>query len=196
MGYVRELRKQDVGEARRIAFLKDRHSGTTPITEDGLDTILASVGDTEAPRKAFGYFEGDNLISWLAVRYTAFFDFETQLDEKVWLITGLFTSQFHNHFSFGRPEAGTLIAHAFKLAEAEGFYTYVYSVANRLARVYEKQWFKQTWLPATGRYDLLTIGVVPANTEPPTEWQKRMMGGVKPDDIVFKKRVLKQIHRK
>lgn len=189
MGYVRQLRPEEVGEARAIARLKDRHSGTDPISDDGLDVLMMSVGDESQPRRIYGFFDDGRLVSWLAVRHVSFHG------ELGWLITALFTSDFHNHFSFTRPEVGKLIAYAFEEAEAEHRYTYVYSVANRLARVYEKQWAKQTWTPMTGRYELHTLGVVPANTEAPTEWQYRMMGGIKSDDVVFKKRVLKPEHR-
>lgn len=190
MGYVRELLTTEREEAEKMARLRDRHSGTDPISDEGLAIILDSIGDPSSPRKIFGYFEDEKLISFIAVRYL------TLGGEKCWLIVGLFTNDFHNHFSFTRPHVGMLLAETFKYAERNGYYTYVYSIVNRLARVYEKQWAKQDWIPMTGRYELITMCVVPPNTDAPTDWQTRMMGGPKPDEVVFKKRVLKMEFRK
>lgn len=196
MGHVRELTEVDRDEARRLARLKDRTSGSDPITDDALDYLMGVIGHPESGRRLFGYFEDSTLVSWLAVRYLMWFNETEQTEEKVWLIVGMFTRSFHNHFSFKRPEFGMLIKGAFDFAEANGYYKYVYSIAKRLEDVYERQFAKQSFMPMIGRYELHNIGVVHAGTPAPTDWQQRMMGGIKSDDISFKMRVLKPEYRK
>lgn len=196
MGYAAELTTQDAEAAERIARLRNRHSGTAPMSNAGLTSILGSIGDHASQRRLYGYFDEEGeLVSWMSVRYGAFLNEQTRVDEQWWLITGFFTSAFHNHFNFQRPETGLLLAHAFRQAEREQVYTYVYSVASRLQHVYERSWRRQTWIPMTGRYELTDLCTVPANTPAPREWMQRMMGGIKPDAIVFKKRVLRPEYR-
>ena len=77
------------------------------------------------------------------------------------------------------------------MAEEKGYFQYFYSIAERLERVYERQWKKNPW-GFNGRYDLVTLDVVPANTKPEFELYWRLMGQeLKPDNIVIKARKLK-----
>jgi len=80
---------------------------------------------------------------------------------------------------------------AFDIAEGRGYYQYFYSIAERLERVYERQWKKNSYA-IQGKYDLTTLAVVPANTKPEFELYWRLMGQeLKPDNISIKARKLK-----
>jgi hypothetical protein len=182
---LRLLNPNDVPDARTIAYLKTTHSGTS-VSVEAVDTLLKMLEQWDKKTKFIGYFEGETLISWMAVR------FGTLGEEKVWVILNLFTSRFHNYFSWAHPELGKLVAWAFQEAEDNGYFAYLYSVATRLERVYEMQWRKNPWLPPQGRYEKEVVARVPANTEHELAWLNRLAHLPKPDDISVLKRTLKK----
>jgi hypothetical protein len=110
---------------------------------------------------------------------------------KFWVISNFFSSVYTSYFNFNRPEFGMLFKKAFEVAEGRGYYQYFYSIAERLERVYERQWKKNSYA-IQGKYDLTTLAVVPANTKPEFELYWRLMGQeLKPDNISIKARKLK-----
>ena len=133
-----------------------------------------------------GYFEDDKLISWVSIGF-----YESKMRGKFWVITDLFTTMFGERFSFSRPEIGLLFKQAFEIAEEKGYFQYFYCIAERLERVYERQWKKNPW-GFNGKYELITLDIVPANTQPEYELYWRLMGKeLKPDNIAIKARKLK-----
>ena len=181
---LRLLTPNDLDTARQIASLKSVHSGTA-ISEEALNTQFYLLWTQDPKTKFIGYFEDDILISFMIVR------FGTLGEDKVWVILGLFTSKFHNHFSWAHPELGQLVEWAFKEAEAHGYNSYLYSVATRLERVYERQWQKNPWLPPTGRYTKEVVARVPANAMHDLAWLNRLANLPRPDGITVFKRTLK-----
>ena len=114
---------------------------------------------------------------------------------KFWVISNFFSTVNTSYFNFNRPEFGMLFKEAFEIAEGRGYYQYFYSIAERLERVYERQWKKNSYA-IQGKYDLTTIDIVPANTKPEFELYWRLMGQeLKPDNIAIKKRVLRHEFR-
>jgi hypothetical protein len=83
----------------------------------------------------------------------------------------------------------------FNLAESKKYYEYYYSVGERISTVYEKQYRKNNFMQ-TGRYDLIELDRVPANTQPTTDLYWKLMGKeIKPDTIIIKKRILRDAFR-
>lgn len=183
---LRLLTQTDYEAAIAIASLRSKHSGTTASLVPLLE-LMGKFPLGEDPKTKFiGYFDGDELISWMALRYG------TLGEEKVWVILDLFTSRFRNYFSWSHPELGKLVAWAFQEAEDNGYFAYLYSVATRLERVYEMQWRKNPWLPPQGRYEKEVLARVPANTLHELAWLNRLANLPKPDDISVLKRTLKK----
>jgi hypothetical protein len=156
--------------------------GTKPISSEQ----YLIIQETSDKLLKIGCFEDDRLVSWVSIGF-----YESRMRGKFWAITGLFTTVFEERFSFSRPEFGLLFKRAFEIAEEKGYFQYFYCVAERLERVYERQWKKNPW-GFNGRYDLITLDIVPANTKPEFELYWGLMGKeLKPDNIVIKARKLK-----
>lgn len=185
---IRDLTTVHVEQALSISRLKSKHSGTEPATEGELSELLYH-SLAEKKFHLFGYFEEDVLISWCLIKFGMLHE------EKVWIIALLFTSRFHNVFTWNVPELGLLIKHAFEEAEERKVYSYLYSVADHVERVFERQWEKNTYLPPTGRYSRRTLATVKAGLPAAEYWQYRLIGGIKPHDISIKKRTLKEEFR-
>ena len=84
---------------------------------------------------------------------------------------------------------------AFEFAESKEYYEFYYSISERVMNVYERQWQRNSFMPV-GRYDLTTLDTVSANTRPDHDLYWKLMGNqLKPDNIVIKKRVLKEQFR-
>lgn len=186
---INRLTTEHVDQARHIATLRSKHSGTAPTPIEKIDWLLESINQEDSGFYLFGYFEGKELISWAALKFV-------ELNgEKVWVIIGLFTSKFNEHFTWNVPELGLLIKHAFEVAEGRGYYSYIYSIATRLERVYYHQWKKNVYLPPTGRYETQVVNRIPPNSTEAEEWQIRMAGLPKPDEISIMRRTLKLEYR-
>jgi hypothetical protein len=179
---VRILGTEYTDECVRIALSNKKIGGTRAVSAERYRQLL-----TESDKMIrIGYFENDKLVSWVSIGF-----YESKMRGKFWVITGLFTTVFKERFSFNRPEFGLLFKRAFEIAEEKEYFQYFYCVAERLERVYERQWKKNPW-GFNGRYDLVTLDVVPANTKPEFELYWRLMGQeLKPDNIVIKARKLK-----
>jgi hypothetical protein len=179
---VRILTIEHTDECIRIALSNKKTGGTRAVSAEQYEQLL-----TESDKLIrIGYFENDKLISWVSIGF-----YESKMRGKFWAITGLFTTVFKERFSFSRPEFGLLFKRAFEMAEEKGYFQYFYCIAERLERVYERQWQKNPW-GFNGRYDLITLDVVPANTKPEYELYWGLMGKeLKPDNIVIKSRKLK-----
>ena len=179
---VRILDPEYTDECVRIALSNKKMGGTRPVSAEQYRQLLK---DSDSLIR-IGYFENDKLVSWVSIGF-----YESKMRGKFWTITELFTTVFKERFSFSRPEFGLLFKQAFEMAEEKGYFQYFYSIAERLERVYERQWKKNPW-GFNGRYDLVTLDVVPANTKPEFELYWRLMGQeLKPDNIVIKARRLK-----
>lgn len=188
---IRELTVKDLDEASKMIGLKPRTSGTTPVSKgdflEGCSMYFAG-NDT---MKAFGYFENNELICFLCVGF-----FESKMRGKFWVIPALYTKNFKQVFNFKDPDMASLLKFAFEYAENNYYYEFYYSVAERIVNAYERQWQRNSVMPV-GRYDLITLDTVPANTKPEFELYWRLMGEQeKPDTIIIKKRVLKEQYRK
>jgi hypothetical protein len=156
--------------------------GTKPVSPNQYLTIQ----ETSDKLLKIGYFEDNRLVSWVSIGF-----YESKMRGKFWVIAGLFTTVFEERFSFSRPEFGLLFKRAFEIAEERGYFQYFYCISERLERVYERQWKKNPW-GFNGRYDIITLDVVPANTKPEYELYWGLMGKeLKPDNIVIKARKLK-----
>lgn len=184
---VRKLGEADIDQIREIAMLRPRVSGTEPPKD--IDVFIGGLKDPNSRSEFYGVFDGEQLISWIAFRFGELHG------EQVWAILGIYSRVTENFFTFNRPDIKLLIRKAFSTAEDNGVYIYVYSIAKRLEKVYETRWKKNDWI-TPGRYELFTIAVIPANVPASENWQLRLMGGVKPDDVVIKKRILREKFRK
>lgn len=187
---LRLLTPEDFGAAARIGFLKTKHSGTSASTTE-MWKLLDLLKQDNLKTKFIGYFDDDQytLVSWMAIRHG-------ELDgERVWVILGLFTSVFRNHFSWSHPELGRLVEWAFKYCESRGICTYLYTVATRLERVYEHQWKKNPWLPPRDRYTKEVVARVPPGHLHNLNWVNRMAALPKPDGVSVLRRSLKQEYR-
>jgi hypothetical protein len=169
---------------KQIVFSRKRISGTTPISPERYQDIQEAAKSNDSV--IIGYFEDDKLISWVTIGF-----YESKMRGKFWVISNFFSSVYTSYFNFNRPEFGMLFKAAFEVAEGRGYYQYFYSIAERLERVYERQWKKNSYA-IQGKYELTTLAVVPANTKPEFELYWRLMGQeLKPDNIVIKSRKLK-----
>jgi hypothetical protein len=169
---------------KQIVFSRKKISGTTPISPERYQALREEAKSNNAA--TIGYFEDGKLISWITIGF-----YESKMRGKFWVISSFFSSVYTSYFSFNKPEFGMLFKAAFDLAENRGYYQYFYSISQRLERVYERQWKKNSYA-IQGKYDLTTLAVVPANTKPEFELYWRLMGQeLKPDNIVIKSRKLK-----
>ena len=186
MTAVREITGNQEYEERRkqIVLSRKKISGTTPISPERYQPLQEESKSKDDV--IIGYFEDDELISWITIGF-----YESKMRGKFWVISNFFSSVYTSYFNFNRPEFGMLFKAAFEVAEGRGYYQYFYSIAERLERVYERQWKKNSYA-IQGKYDLTTLAVVPANTKPEFELYWRLMGQeLKPDNIVIKSRKLK-----
>ena len=169
---------------KQIVFSCKKISGTTPIS---IERYQAHREEAKSNNSVvIGYFEDGKLISWITIGF-----YESKMRGKFWVISSFFSSVYTSYFSFNRPEFGMLFKAAFDIAEGRGYYQYFYSISQRLERVYERQWKKNSYA-IQGKYELTTLAVVPANTKPEFELYWRLMGQeLKPDAIVIKSRKLK-----
>lgn len=179
---VQILGKEYTDECVRIALLNKKIGGTRVLSAEKYQQLLTKSDNIIR----IGYFENEKLVSWVSIGF-----YESKMRGKFWAITGLFTTVFKERFSFSRPEFGLIFKRAFEIAEERGYFQYFYCIAERLERVYERQWRKNPW-GFNGRYELITLDVVPANTKPEFELYWRLMGQeLKSDNIVIKSRRLK-----
>ena len=186
MTEVREITgNQEYEEfCKQIIFSRKKISGTTPISPERYQALREESKSNNSV--GIGYFEDGKLISWITVGF-----YESKMRGKFWVISNFFSSVYTSYFNFNRPEFGMLFKAAFDIAEGRGYHQYFYSIAERLERVYERQWKKNSYA-IQGKYDLTTLAVVPANTKPEFELYWRLMGQeLKPDNIVIKSRKLK-----
>jgi hypothetical protein len=168
----------------QIFFSRKKISGTSPMSIEQYQILREQSKSNNSV--TIGYFEDGKLISWITIGF-----YESKMRGKFWVISNFFSSVYTSYFNFNRPEFGMLFKAAFEVAEGRGYYQYFYSIAERLERVYERQWKKNSYA-IQGKYDLTTLAVVPANTKPEFELYWRLMGQeLKPDNIVIKSRKLK-----
>jgi hypothetical protein len=168
----------------QVFFSRKKISGTTPMSIEQYQILREQSKSNDAV--TIGYFEDSKLVSWITIGF-----YESKMRGKFWVISNFFSSVYTSYFNFNRPEFGVLFKAAFEVAEGRGYHQYFYSIAERLERVYERQWKKNSYA-VQGKYELTTLAVVPANTKPEFELYWRLMGQeLKPDNIVIKSRKLK-----
>jgi hypothetical protein len=185
---IRFLTIDDLPDCMEIASLKSRTAGTVPLTLGGFLAAFEKYFQDDVFYRAIGYFENEKLISFICISM-----FENNMRGKFWVIPGLYTRNFKNYFNFKSSGIGDLISHAFNYTESMGWYEYYYCTAERVMNVYERQW-KRTH---SHRYEHILLDVIPPNTKPFHELHWRLMGQeVKPDPMIFKKRVLRPEFRK
>jgi hypothetical protein len=169
---------------KQIILSRKKIGGTAPVSPEQYDILTDQAQSNNTI--TIGYFEDDKLISWINIGFH-----ESKMRGKFWVISNFFSSVYTSYFTFDKPEFGMLFKKAFDIAESKGYNQYFYSIAERLERVYERQWRKNSYA-IQGKYELTTLAVVPANTKPEFELYWRLMGQeLKPDNIVIKSRKLK-----
>lgn len=178
---IRELTIDDIQQFIEISKIKLAESEQS--SEEMLRYFL-----TNDKNKVFGYFENELLITGVVVRFGELHG------EKTWSIVHMFTRNLRHLFSFSE-DFGQIIAGAFKIAEENGFYRYVYVVNKKHENAYYRMWKTNKYLPPSNRYEIYDLAVVPANTTAPEIWMDRLMGGQKNYDVVIKKRELKNEFR-
>jgi hypothetical protein len=189
---VKILTDQDYRDALKIASLKSNTTGRSAVSLETLNNKLSRyfIKENEDDCLAIGCFDRDELISWIAIIFV-----ENKSKGRYWAITSLYTTKFTNFFSFNNPEIGLLIKHSFEIAESRKYYQYYYSIAEKVAKVYETQIQKTTYIPI-GRYDYLEVERIPPNTQPESPLYWLLIGGtLKPDTMIIKKRVLREKYR-
>lgn len=183
---IKKLLKSDLKECLKFIELKSRNSGTTPISKDKFKKNYSQYFSDQENRHAFGYFDNDELKSFMCIGF-----FENQLRGKFWVVTAYYSKIFRNYFSWNYPETGMLLKHVIEYAESQKYYEWYYSVSKRIANTFERQWKKNSYVPI-GRYDLIILDTIEANTIPDNQLYWSLMGmRPKPDPIIIKKRVLK-----
>ncbi len=175
-----------------ISKIKPKVGGTKPPDSEGFKEGYSLYFTDNDERYALGCFEGNELVSWMAIGFVDIPDYNYHF----WAISALYTTRFVQLFSFNNPEIGLLIKEAFAIAESKEYYEYYYSVSSRISKVYETQIQKTKYIPI-GRYTYKEVAIVEANTQPANILYWRLMGQeLKPDDIIIKKRILKHEFRK
>jgi len=186
MNLIRLSGDTHYNECFEISKLRVKVGGTKPISAELFLETHKKYFDNNDNYYAMGCVENDKIISWIAIAFI-----ENKTRGKFWVITSLYTSKFTSYFSFNNVEIGLLIKASFELAESKKYYEYYYSVAEKIASVYEKQIQKNKYIPI-GRYNYIELDRVLANTKPSTDLYWKLMGHeTKPDNIIIKKRVLR-----
>jgi hypothetical protein len=186
---IKILNHLDFDNALAIANLRKRISGL--ISEIDVNVAKTYFLENNEGKIAFGYYENNILISWLAIKLH-----ESRLRGKFWVISFLFSKKFRNVFSFNNIEIKSLFQQVFAYTEQLEYYDYYYSVGRRIMHVYERQWKKVDFF-VVGRYEWFTLETVPAGTKPETELYWVLMNQeLKDDTVVIKKRSLKEYLRK
>jgi len=188
---IRPLVETDLPRMLEIARLKPKSGGTEPPQDpDKMHQAYMRYTVNDGKDYGFGYFENDELVS-----YIGFGLYENNSRGKFWYAAFLHTSRFHNLFSFNNIEISELMKLAYTTAETNGHYEYYYAISEKLERVYDMQWRKQQYIP-NGRYNLEILARIPANTISDVELYYRLLGeGSKPDNMVVKKRTLREEFR-
>jgi hypothetical protein len=182
--------KKHFSECLSISKLRPKAGGTKPISESSFIEKYKKYFEGDDNYYALGCVENDIVISWIAIAFI-----ENKARGRFWIITTLYTTKFTNYFSFNNEEIGLLIKNAFALAESKKYYEYYYSVGERISLVYETQIQKNKYIPIS-RYDYINLDNIPANTQPTVDLYWKLMGEeLKPDNIIIKKRVLRQEFR-
>ncbi len=190
MNVVRLLGDTHFNECFEISKLKSKVGGTKPISEEVFLENHKKYFTDNDEFYSLGCIENGKIISWIAVAFI-----ENKTRGKFWVITSLYTTRFTGYFTFNSEEIGLLIKQAFELAESKKYYEYYYSVGERIASVYEKQIQKNKYIPI-GRYDYIELDRIPANTKPEIDLYWKLIGQeIKPDTIIIKKRVLREMFR-
>lgn len=177
---IRCLSVTDYSKFLTLTRCKQSKRETSLIDEAAVERLLTRPGNV-----VIGYFENDDLITAVAVRFGELHG------ENIWAIAHMFTSRPSNVFSFSRPDFGEIIKTFFEMAESQRVYSYIYAIPANLSSVYYKKWKTNPYLPPTGRYNVSVILTIPAHTVPQEKWAAGLIGGSKPYDIVVNSRSLK-----
>lgn len=174
-------------QAMTIISKKNKIAGTRPNNIDNLKEFYQKYFKKNNNYITFGYFNKNKLISFIMLAF---------VENKFWIIPGIYSNLQRNIFSFNNEEIGLLIKHSFEYAENKGYYEYYYSIAKHLSNVYENQINKSKFIPLY-RYDRITLSVIEKNTIPESNLYYKLLGEEKkPHDMIIKKRSLKLEFRK
>jgi hypothetical protein len=186
---IKTLNINNFNEAISIASIRKRIGGLK--NQIDAESAKQYFLENNEGKVAFGFFKNEELISWIGIKLH-----ENKTRGKFWTISFLFSKFSHNWFSFNNIEIKSLFQKVFEYTENLGYYDFYYSVGIRIMNAYEKQWKKNNFLEI-GRYDLITLGSVPANTKPEIELYWLLMNKeIKSEEVVIKKRSLKEVFRK
>jgi hypothetical protein len=169
-----------------IKQLRPKIGGTVAISDQSFIEGYRKFFEPNDTNFAIGYFENTELVSWISMGI-----YDSSLRGKFWVVPCFFSKKQQSYFSFNHPDLSMMIKEAFKIAESKQCYTYYYAISERISRVYDKQWQKNSFIQV-GRYHLSTLDVVPPNTKPDQSLYWKLMGEeLKPDATLIKQRVLK-----
>jgi len=186
---IKTLNKTHFDEAIAIAKLRKRIGGL--VGEIDVDVARSYICEKSEERVAFGYFENGELISWIAIKLHS-----NEKRGKFWIIALFFSKKVTNYFSFKQIDKFSLFRHCFEYAESLHYYTYYYSTSIRIIDVYERQWKRNNVIPL-GRYEQITVDIIPPNTKPETLLYWSLMNKqLKSTSIVIMKRSLNKEFRK
>ncbi len=187
---IKILTKEHFQDCLRIKQLRPKIGGATALSDEAFAEGYEKFFKQEADKIAIGYFEGEELISWMTIGL-----YESSYRGKFWVVPCFFSKNQQTYFSFNSTDLKALFSEAFRIAEEKKYYTYYYAISEKISRVYDKQWQKNSFLP-TGRYILTTLDVVPPMTQPDQSLYWKLMGEeLQADATVIKQRVLKQEFR-
>lgn len=115
----------------------------------------------------YGSLENDKVVSLLFQSFI--------MSKRIWVIPYMFTLQFSDKFKFQEHSLGDLVSKAMEVAEARGFKTYYYALAEKYGEVYLKKWL-QTNYKDLGFYDAAIEATIPANTVPEDNLYCHLLG--------------------
>jgi hypothetical protein len=184
---IKHLTKDDIPYCLSVISAEHKISGTTPLDSNRQINYLDYCIDNPTKYSVLGYFENDQLISWINIGF-----YEGPTYGKFWVLLNLFSTKKRGYFSFKNAEISELIATAFNVAESKGVYRYFYCVSEKISKVYEAQWAKKNPLNYHGVYELEDIAVIPANTIPDSKMFWKIMGEqMRPHAMYIKSRIRK-----
>lgn len=187
---IKILTEDYFGDCLAIKQLRPKVGGSTALTDQSFIESYEKFFKQQEDKIALGYFDNEELISWMTIGL-----YESAYRGKFWVVPCFFSKNQQSYFSFNSPDLKNLFSEAFRIAEEKRYYTYYYAVSEKISRVYDKQWQKNSFLP-TGRYILTTLDVVPPMTKPDQSLYWKLMGEeMKVDATVIKQRVLKHEFR-
>ena len=162
---------------------KTKIAGTNPPNVSVLFKGLEKYFLSDINYHVFGFFDNTKLESFITISLQ-----ETIARGKFWLITNFYSSNTSNFFTFDKKHFGDLVRVVIDFAENLGYNKFYYCISEKIDKVYEKQWAKNT-RSRNYNYNLETVAVIPPNTIPDDKVYWKLMGeDLKKDTMIIKYR--------